>query len=95
MMDGVQQDRSRDGSQPGVGTAAGAIAGAQEAVVDRVDQAGADSHASVESPTGHPAVDAAVQAIQGASHAPPADQIPTYQAAHRTLRETLTSIDES
>jgi hypothetical protein len=44
---------------------------------------------------GHPAVDAAVQAVWRAAQASPADQIPTYQAAHRMLQETLASIDES
>jgi hypothetical protein len=44
--------------------------------------------------TGHPAVDAALRAVAEASEASPADQIPAYQATHRTLRETLASIDE-
>jgi hypothetical protein len=44
--------------------------------------------------TGHPAVDAALQAVGAAADAPPADQVPAYQALHRTLRETLASIDQ-
>jgi hypothetical protein len=44
--------------------------------------------------TGHPAVDAALRAVRQVAGVAPADQIPTYQAAHRTLRETLSSIDE-
>lgn len=45
-------------------------------------------------PTGHATVDAALQAVAGVAGAPPADQLPAYQAAHRSLRETLASIDE-
>jgi hypothetical protein len=44
--------------------------------------------------TGHPAVDAAVQAMANAVDLPPADQIAEYEAAHRTLQETLATIDE-
>jgi hypothetical protein len=55
----------------------------------------ADRPEEEEVSTGHSAVDAALRGIRQAAGAPPADQIPTYQAAHRTLRETLASIDES
>lgn len=44
--------------------------------------------------TGHPAVDAALLAVVVAAETPPADQVPAYQALHRTLRETLASIDQ-
>lgn len=44
--------------------------------------------------TGHSAVDAALRAVAVAGSAAPVDQIPAYQAAHRTLRDTLASIDE-
>jgi hypothetical protein len=44
--------------------------------------------------TGHPAVDAALQAMTNAANLPPADQIAEYEAAHRTLQETLSTIDE-
>jgi hypothetical protein len=44
--------------------------------------------------SGHPAVDAAVQAMANAADLPPADQIAEYEAAHRTLQETLATIDE-
>ncbi|MBX7267796.1 hypothetical protein KIF24_18310 [Micromonospora sp. Llam7] len=43
---------------------------------------------------GHPAVDAAVQAIVNAAALAPADQIPQYEAAYQTLRETLATIDQ-
>lgn len=43
----------------------------------------------------HPAVDVAVQAVEAAAELPPAEQIEAYDAAHRTLRETLSTIDES
>jgi len=45
--------------------------------------------------TGHPAVDAALHAIANAENLPPEDQIAQYEAAHRTLQETLATIDES
>lgn len=44
--------------------------------------------------TGHATVDAALRAVAEVAGAAPADQLPAYQAAHRTLRETLASIDE-
>ncbi|MCX4473107.1 hypothetical protein C5N14_29645 [Micromonospora sp. MW-13] len=43
----------------------------------------------------HPAVDAAVQAMANAAALSPADQIPQYEAAYQTLRETLATIDQS
>jgi hypothetical protein len=43
---------------------------------------------------GHPAVDAALRGLAEVTDAAPADQLPAYQAAHRTLREALASIDE-
>lgn len=44
--------------------------------------------------TGHPSVDAALRAVVAAGSVAPVDQVPAYQAAHRTLRDTLASIDE-
>jgi hypothetical protein len=46
-------------------------------------------------PTGHPAVDEALRALDDIAHAPPAEQIPPYEAAHHVLQETLATIDES
>ncbi|MFC7550696.1 hypothetical protein [Plantactinospora sp. GCM10030261] len=43
----------------------------------------------------HPAVDAAVRGIANAADLSPADQIAQYEAAHRILRETLASIDQT
>ncbi len=43
----------------------------------------------------HPAVDAAVQAMANAAALAPADQIPQYEAAYQTLRETLATIDQA
>lgn len=43
----------------------------------------------------HPAVDAAVAAVTAAADLPPGEQVAAYEAAHRTLRETLATIDES
>lgn len=45
--------------------------------------------------SGHPAVDAALQAIANAADLPPADQIAQYEAAHHTLQETLATIDQA
>ncbi|MEU4570117.1 hypothetical protein [Micromonospora sp. NPDC023956] len=43
----------------------------------------------------HPAVEAAVRAIGNAAALAPADQIPHYEAAYQTLRETLATIDQT
>jgi hypothetical protein len=43
---------------------------------------------------GHPAVDAALRALAEVTDAIPVVQLPAYQAAHRTLREALATIDE-
>ena len=43
--------------------------------------------------TGHPAVDAVLQALANAAQLPPAEQIAEYEAAHQTLQETLAGID--
>jgi hypothetical protein len=45
--------------------------------------------------SGHPAVDAAIQAMANAAGLPLADQIAQYEAVHRTLRETLATIDQA
>ncbi|WP_213455330.1 hypothetical protein [Rhizomonospora bruguierae] len=45
--------------------------------------------------TGHPAVDGALQAMANAAELPAAEQIAEYEAAHRTLQETLATIDEA
>ncbi|MET8088146.1 hypothetical protein [Micromonospora sp. NPDC005237] len=43
----------------------------------------------------HPAVDAAVRAMDNAATLAPADQIAQYEAAYETLRETLATIDQT
>jgi hypothetical protein len=45
--------------------------------------------------SGHAAVDAAVAAVTAAADLPPGEQVAAYEAAHRTLQETLATIDES
>jgi len=45
-------------------------------------------------PTGHPAVDAAIQAMANSADLPADDQIAQFEATHRILRETLATIDE-
>jgi hypothetical protein len=43
--------------------------------------------------TGHPAVDAVLQALANAATLAPGDQIAEYEAAHQVLQETLAGID--
>jgi hypothetical protein len=50
---------------------------------------------TVEGGSGHPAVDAVVQALANAADLPPRDQIAEYEAAHSTLQETLATIDQA
>jgi hypothetical protein len=45
--------------------------------------------------SGHPAVDAVIQALANATDLPPRDQIAEYEAAHSTLQETLATIDQA
>ena len=45
--------------------------------------------------SGHPAVDAVIQALANAADLPPRDQIAEYEAAHSTLQETLATIDQA
>nr|WP_203708786.1 hypothetical protein [Asanoa iriomotensis] len=45
--------------------------------------------------SGHPAVDAAIRSMTNAADLSPADQIAEYEAAYRTLRETLATIDQA
>ena len=44
--------------------------------------------------SGHPAVDAALRSMANAADLSPADQIAEYEAAYRTLQETLATIDQ-
>ena len=43
--------------------------------------------------TGHPAVDAVLRSLANAARLAPAEQIAEYEAVHRVLEETLSSID--
>jgi len=43
--------------------------------------------------TGHPAVDAALRSLANASQLAPGEQIAAYEAAHKVLQETLSSIE--
>jgi len=45
--------------------------------------------------SGHPAVDAVIQALANSADLPPRDQIAEYEAAHSTLQETLATIDQA
>lgn len=58
-------------------------------------EADADQRINTASGSGHPAVDAALRGIANAAALSPADQIAQYEAAHRVLRETLATIDQS
>ena len=46
-------------------------------------------------PTGQPAVDAAVEALDQAADRPPEEQVGAYEEAHRALSQTLAAIDQS
>lgn len=45
--------------------------------------------------TGHPAVDAALAGLTQSATLPPAEQVSAYEAAHRVLQQTLTTIDQT
>ncbi len=47
-----------------------------------------------ETSTGNHAVDAAVRSVENASSLAASEQFAAYEAAHRTLREVLSSIEE-
>ena len=46
-------------------------------------------------PTGHPGVDAALARLDEVADRTPAEQVPAFDAAHRALTTTLSSIDQS
>jgi hypothetical protein len=50
--------------------------------------------AASEKSTGHTAVDAAVASVQNAARLSAQEQLGAYEAAHQTLREVLSSIEE-
>jgi hypothetical protein len=47
-----------------------------------------------EAGSGHAGVDAVIRSMANAAELSPADQIAEYEAAHRTLQETLATIDQ-
>ncbi len=55
----------------------------------------ADSPDHHDGDAGHPAVDAALQSLANAARLSPAEQVAAYEEAHRTLQETLASIDRA
>jgi hypothetical protein len=55
----------------------------------------AAEHPASEGPTGHPAVDAALQELDRATGLPTAEQVGAYEAAHRALQQTLATIDQA
>jgi hypothetical protein len=46
-------------------------------------------------PVGHPQVDAVLAELERAEQLPPDQQIPVYESVHRTLQETLRSIEQN
>jgi len=44
--------------------------------------------------TGHPVIDAALAGLTGVDGLPASEWITAYEAVHRSLRETLATIDE-
>jgi len=65
-----------------------------QAVADVADVAEVTGEAQPEGGTGHPAVDAAIQAVVNAEQLPVAEQLAAYEGAHQTLREVLASIED-
>jgi hypothetical protein len=57
--------------------------------------AGSPAEVFASGPTGHRAVDAALRSLENAAELPEAERIAAYEAAHRTLRETLSTIDDA
>lgn len=45
-------------------------------------------------PTGHPEVDAALAALARTADLVPGEQVGAYEATHRTLSQTLATIDQ-
>jgi hypothetical protein len=48
-----------------------------------------------EAETGHPEVDAALGELARAERLPPDQQIAAYESVHRTLQDTLRTIEQS
>jgi hypothetical protein len=46
-------------------------------------------------PVGHPQVDAVLAELERAEQLPPDQQISVYESVHRTLQETLRSIEQN
>ncbi|MFV2011282.1 MULTISPECIES: hypothetical protein [unclassified Micromonospora] len=76
-------------------TPPGAAAASGTAAVDGAVDGTDVSAGSTVTRTGHPAVDAAIEAVRNAAGLPPADQIVQYEAAHGTLQEALATIDQA
>jgi hypothetical protein len=53
-----------------------------------------DEDATDDGPTGHPAVDAAMEALGEVASLAPGEQVSAYVEAHRALQETLGTIEE-
>jgi hypothetical protein len=60
-----------------------------------VSPEGVDEPQTPGGPTGHRAVDEALRSLQNAADLPDAERIAAYEAAHQTLRETLSTIDDA
>jgi hypothetical protein len=66
---------------------------AQSGVDARVDEVGPS--AGTGGPVGHPQVDAVLAELERAEQLPPDQQISVYESVHRTLQETLRSIEQN
>jgi hypothetical protein len=60
-----------------------------------VDNTGTEAPGAPSGPTGQPAVDAALAQLDAVADRPPAEQVAAFEAAHRALTATLSSIDQS
>jgi hypothetical protein len=57
--------------------------------------ASVDEPAGGTGPTGHRQIEAVLGELERAEHLPPDQQIPVYESVHRTLQETLRSIEQN
>ena len=82
------------GFRPGPAAPGPAVADQLAAVPTRpVDTAGQAGEDRTVTETGHPAVDAVLQALANAARLAPSEQIAEYEAAHQVFQETLAGID--
>jgi hypothetical protein len=71
------------------------VTGPEPVVSAEPEQLSGSAEPGASGATGHPAVDAALDELAQAAELPPGEQVPAYEAVHRTLSQTLATIDQS